>query len=137
VRYWAPTIADVARVADSEMSSGWTVSITPMVERACPLALTLRMNRLLDLALAGETYTNRTIASLDYVLPLCEAVTEGRVIQRRWISVATGADCAIETIVALADGTVWHDGRTIDAVAAAVSPELIERRDRHFLPYRR
>ena len=76
-------------------------------------------------------------ASLDLLLPLLEAITAGRVVQRRWISRATGACRAVESIVTLADGTQWRDGRTTGSVAEAVPRDETERHDHHFLPYRR
>jgi hypothetical protein len=137
LRYWVPTIADIVRASESEVPGRWTLSIVPKVEGACPVAITLRDNQHFDLAIAGEVYEDRAIASLDLILPLLQSITEGRVVQRCWMSRATGAHRATETIVTLADGSVWRDGRTIGAVAEAILREATERHDRHFLPYRR
>ena len=137
LRYWVPTIADVARVAESETPAQWKVAITPNIESACPLELALGSTQRYTLTIAGESYSDRAIVSLDLFLPLLEAISEGRVVQRRWVSLATGAVRAIETIVTLADGSTWRDGRTLEAVVAAIPRESTERHDRHFLPYRR
>ena len=137
LRYWAPTITDVARVESSETAATWTMAIRPLVEHACPLDLTLKATQLFDLTIAGEVYDNRSIASLDHILPLIERITGGHVIQRRWVSAATGAVRTVETLVTLADGTVWQDGRTAGPVASVIAKEETERHDRHFLPYRR
>jgi hypothetical protein len=137
LRYWVPTVADVARVGESEAPGYWRLTMDPEVEGACPLEMTLHENQHFDLVLGGELYEDRALASLELLHPLLQAVTEGRVVQRRWISCATGAERAVETIVTLADGSVWRDGRTNDAVAAAIPREATERHDHHFLPYRR
>jgi hypothetical protein len=137
LRYWAPTITDVARVDSSESAASWTMTIRPFVEHACPLDLTLKATQHFDLTIAGEAYDNRAIASLDHILPLIERITGGHVIQRRWVSTATGAVRKVETLVTLADGSVWQDGREIEPMAGAIAQDATERHDRHFLPYRR
>jgi hypothetical protein len=137
LRYWVPTIADVARVAERERPDAWTFIIGPNIASACPVDVTLHSGQQFDLVIAGEAYEGRTAASFDLILPLLEAVTEGRVVQRHWVSLATGAPRAIETIVTLGDGSIWRDGRTIEAVAGVIPREATERHDRHFLPYRR
>jgi hypothetical protein len=137
LRYWAPAIADVARVDESETTASWSVVITPYVARACPMELTLKATRLFDMTIAGESYRDRSLDVLDFILPLIESVTEGRVIQRKWVSVATGAVRSVETIVTLEDGSVWTEGRTLAPVGSAIPEDATERHDRHFLPYRR
>jgi hypothetical protein len=37
LRYWVPTIADVARAVESEAPGYWRLSLVPEVEGACPL----------------------------------------------------------------------------------------------------
>jgi hypothetical protein len=137
LRYWVPTIADVADTSEREGLDGWTLVISPRVAGACPVQVTLHPAQRFDLVIAGESYEGRTAASFDLILPLLEAITEGRIVQRHWISTATGAVRAIETIVRLADGSVWRDGRTIEPVATIIPREATERHDRHFVPYRR
>jgi len=137
LRYWVPTISDVAVVKEREQGSSWTLALAPKVDNACPVELTLHPAQTFDLIVADEEYDGRTASSFDLVLPLIEAVTEARVVQRRWISLATGAERAVETIITLADGSTWRDGRTIEALADAIPREAAERQDRHFLPYRR
>ena len=137
LRYWVPTIADVARARESDTDDAWTLAIEPAVAGACPVELRLCDGHRFDLAIAGEVYAGRTADSLELMLPLLEAITAGRVVQRLWISRATGACRAVESIVTLADGSSWRDGRTTDGLADAVPRDETERHDRHFLPYRR
>lgn len=130
LRYWVPTIADVAYVVEIEEGEGRRFAITPRTEGGCPVAVTLAETGRLDLTIAGETYTDRALETLDQLLPLIERITEGHVVQRRWASRATGAAQGIETIVALGPGRVWRDG-----FMAPGSDAFSQ--DHHFLPYRR
>lgn len=131
LRYWVPTISDVAHVAESRADGAWTLAITPRVAAACPVTITLKDSGRFDITLAGETYADCTLGSLDRIVELLERIAEGRVVQRRWVSSATGTAQGIETLVALGPepGLLWRDGPIPDGNA--------ERRDRHFLPYRR
>ncbi|WP_439542228.1 hypothetical protein [Hyphomicrobium sp.] len=130
LRYWAPTIKDVARVIESDgPGDGWTLSIVPSVVTACPVAITLQPSGRFDILIAGETYTDRALGSLDQIVALLERITDGGVVQRRWVSCATGIETGVETMVPLGTGLVWRNGPEPD--------EESERRDRHFLPYRR
>lgn len=130
LRYWLPTIADVAHVSEAEQGASWQFSITPRIDGACPVAITLHETGSLDFVIAGETYEGRTLKLLDQLLPMVERITEGHVVQRRWTSPATGRLCGIETVVSLAPGQVWNAGMTTAAGD-------LESHDHHFLPYRR
>ena len=129
LRYWVPTITDVARALEARDDASWFLSIEPHLEAACPVAIALKQTGRFDISVAGETYDDRALASLGQLVLLLERITDGQVIQRRWVSSATGADQGIETIVRLGQGAVWRGGREPDGGA--------EHRDRHFLPYRR
>src|SRR5262245_345911 len=137
LRYWVPTIADVAHVAERRSDDTFVIPVEPNTASACPVELALMPNFHFDITLAGETFWDRAVPSYDLFLPLLEAIVAGNVVQRRWESLATGAVRAVEIIVTLSDGSVWRDGHTIEAFASAVQREATERRDRHFLPYRR
>lgn len=129
LRYWAPSIKDVARVDEYSGDGHWSLVITPHVASACPVAITLKDSGRFDLALAGETYLDRSLGGLDQIVTLLERIIEGAVVQRHWTSTATGTPQCVETVVALDPDLIWRDGPEPDGGA--------ERRDRHFLPYRR
>jgi hypothetical protein len=130
LRYWVPTIKDVARVIESDgPGDGWTLSIVPAVVTACPVAITLQQSGRFDILIAGETYTDCALGSLDQIVALLERIADGHVVQRRWVSRATGVETGVETMVPLGAGLVWRNGPEPDGGS--------ERRDRHFLPYRR
>jgi hypothetical protein len=131
-RYWVPQIADVARVAESTGPDFWKITIGPYMPNTCAVEMTVRGDDQFDLVLAGEIYTARTLTSHGFVISLLESIADGRVLQRRWKSSATGALKAIETLITLSDGTVWTGSNGVEAETAAW-----EHHDHHFLPYRR
>lgn len=130
LRYWLPTIADVAQVSETEEAEGWRFSLVPRTTGGCPVAVRVQESGLVDLTVASETYEGRALDKLDQLLPLVERITEGAVIQRRWASRITGGFLGIETIVQLEPGRAWRDGLTSPSADA-------ESHDHHFLPYRR
>lgn len=137
LRYWVPSISDAARAEEASSPDYWKLSVTPHVEGACPFELLLSMSQMYDVMIAGEIYEDIPVTSLDLFVPLAEAISEGRVIQRRYVSPMTGTVREVETIVTLADGKVWRKGHLNEAVAAAIAPGSAETIDRAFLPYRR
>ena len=132
VRYWVPQIADVARVSESNGPDFWKIVIEPYMPNACTVEMTVRDDEQFDAVVGGESYPTRALASHGFLVSLLESVADGRVLQRRWRSSATGALQAIETLIMLSDGTVWTGTNGSDGDAAAW-----ERHDHHFLPYRR
>lgn len=137
LRYWVPQIADAARIEESEGEGFWRISVTPKVFGACPFELMLRSSQHYDLVLGTETYEELPIESFDLFLPLAEAITAGRVVQRRTVSAATGAVVEVESIIRLADGRIWHERRVIEPLANAASDDGLEKHGAAFLPYHR
>ncbi|WP_295556456.1 hypothetical protein [uncultured Hyphomicrobium sp.] len=129
IRYWVPTISDVARALEARDGESWLLSIEPHLAAACPVAIALRQSGRFDISIAGETYENHALQSLDQLVQLLEQIADGHVIQRRWSSAATGAHQGVETLVLLGPELLWRGGEEADG--------SVERRDRHFLPYRR
>lgn len=136
LRYWVPTIADAARIEQTEEHDFWKLSVTPAVAAACPFELMLRSDQHYDIVVAGEMFEDQSVTSLELFLPLVDAIAAGRVIQRRTESVATGASLAVETRVALADGSLWSRRRSLPG-GDLIATDDAAIHDRHFLPYRR
>jgi hypothetical protein len=138
LRYWAPAIADSARVEESETGSFWKTTVAPFTPNACPFELILHFDQHYDVALDDETYEGLPIEGFDMFLPFVEAVADGQIVQRHWVSRFTGLERSVETVVTLANGGIWREtrgaARTNAPPAADDGNELIERR---FLPYRR
>lgn len=136
LRYWVPTIADQAHVEQVDGHQAWKLSVRPNDHPACPFELVLRTDQHYDIAVAGETFEDLPVQSLDAFLPLVEAIAAGRVVQRRTESVMTGAPLSVETRVMLKDGSIWSQRRDLPAHARIAAAETAVH-DRHFIPYRR
>ena len=137
LRYWAPSIADAARVEEHETADYYKIALTPFVAAGCPFELILHNNQKYDLAIAGETYEGRPMPSLDLFLPFVEAIADGNVVQRHWVSHLTGLERSTETLVTLADGHLWREGPGPIEEAPPLDDDGTELRERRFLPYRR
>lgn len=136
LKYWVPGIADVARVEVADTPDFYRLSAAPKLAKACPFELIVRADQHYDLQIAGESYVDRATQSLDMFLILVQAIADGRVVQRRWVSLATGTLRRIETIIALKGGAIWQAGRDI-AGPTDLADEAVESHDVHFLPYHR
>ena len=133
IRAWSGFVADVARVEVDEAGAdgAWRLKLTPFAAGACPLEIVLDGSEPLgDVRIGDQTVERWPLPSLDIVLPLVEAVSEGRVATRRTASAATGTLLAISTLVRLSDGRVVE----LSAPAASVVGVC---RDTHYLPYRK
>lgn len=137
LRYWVPAVSDAARVEESEADGAWQLSVRPLFKAACPFSLTLSVDGTYRLCVDGVTYPDRPVNSLDVFLPMAEAISEGRVVHRRWVSPNTGIETQIETIVDLGNGNVWSAVRRLSAADGLADIEDGIRQDQHFLPYRR
>ncbi|MEQ1576779.1 MAG: hypothetical protein ABL894_03925 [Hyphomicrobium sp.] len=135
LRYFVPSVADVARSEENSSSGFWKVSMTPLTHGACPVELILHGTQRYDVMIGSETYEDREITSLELFVPLMEAISAGLVLERTWFSLSTGAKIGRETIVTLPKGSIWQDGSGMKGVCG--QEDKLRREDRHFLPYRR
>jgi hypothetical protein len=137
LRYWAPSVADAARLEETETGDYWKIIVTPTVASACPFELILHAEQRYDLAIADESYESRQIESFDWFLPFADAIADGQVVQRHWISRLTGLERSVETLVTMAGGSIWRDGRGASPRMPTLEDDGTELRERRFLPYRR
>jgi hypothetical protein len=137
LKYWAPSIAEAARIDEQETGSFWKLSVTPRLGGSCPFELIFRFDQRFDLAVADETYENLQIETFDLFLPFAEAIAAGDVVQRRWISRLTGIERSVETIVTMPAGRVWREARGELPTVPSLDDDGTELRERRFLPYLR
>jgi hypothetical protein len=137
LRYWAPSIADSAHLEETENADYWRLLVTPAAASACPFELILHADQRYDLAVANETYEARPIDSFDWCIPFANAVADGNVVQRRWISRFTGLERLVETVVMLPGGALWREGNAASYQMPPSDDDGTELRERRFLPYRR
>ena len=84
-----------------------------------------------------RSYESRPIESFDWFLPFADAIADGQVVQRHWISRLTGLERSVETLVTMAGGSIWRDGRGASPRMPTLEDDGTELRERRFLPYRR
>ena len=120
LRYWAPSIADAARIEEAETEQLLEDHRHADAAERLPVRADPACRPALDLAIADETYENRPIESFDWFVPFADAIADGQVVQRHWISRLTGLERSVETLVTLPGGGIWREARgepSPDAVA--------------------
>lgn len=134
IKAWSGFVADVARVEVEGDGAAWRFAMSPKAPGACPVEIVLNGSQLkCDLRVAGETVEDVTLPSLEIVLPLMQAVAEGRVHTRRIASAATGLPLGVSTHIRLPDGQTFEP----PSADCATLHGGIESRDTHYLPYRK
>jgi hypothetical protein len=128
---------DVAEIDSLATPEFVRLSIVPHAVGACPLEVMLRADQLYDISIGAEFYEDCRVQQFAVFEPLIVAVARGDIVQRHYVSVATGAERAIETIVTLADGQYWRKGHQHADVAGAIADDATLYSDRRFVPYRR
>lgn len=129
MRYWAPSVADVAKVEEEEGPGYRIFKFSSAYPGGCPFEFVIRQDQHYDLRVAAQHYLDQPARNLMRFHSLSEAIVEGRVSQLYWHSIKTGVLRGIQTQVRLADGSIWREGMP--------EPEECESRTRTFLPYRR
>jgi hypothetical protein len=137
LRYWAPSIADAARLEETENGDYWRIIVAPKVASACPFELILHADQRYDLSVADESYEGRPLEVFDWCIPFANAVADGNVVQRHWISRLTGLERLVETVVMLPSGAIWREGNGTSYQMPTLDDDGTELRERRFLPYRR
>lgn len=136
LRSWAGTLRDAARVEESEADTFFRLGVTPVADTACAFELILHQDQHFDLAVGPEVYERIPIEDLALFPPLAEAIADGRVTTRTWVSRNTGAVRSVETIIHLPDDLQWRHERLNQPLAAAIGVEECEAQDHQYAPYR-
>jgi hypothetical protein len=137
LRYWTPSIADQATIAETDGADYWEIDSAPHTQGACPFELVLRSDGKHNIVIASETYEDETTDNLELFVPLLSAIARGQVTRRITTSAATRMPLAIETIVHMDNGAEWHRRRELAAGLYGGLPHEVVIRDHHFLPYKR
>ncbi len=137
LRYWVPSISDTARVELDEAPDYWRMTVRPLLAKACPFELILRADQHYDICIGEECYEDRPLAFFGDFLPLAEAIAEGDVVQRHWLSRNTGAVRSVETVVSFENGRIWKDAHGDVLDMPPLDDDGTELRESRFLPYRR
>lgn len=135
LRYWIPTVADVARATESEGPGYWKLSVVPDTDEACPFELVLRHDQKHDLVIGSETFEDLPTPNLEAFAPLAQAISDGRVVRCCWRSAMTDIESAVETIVTLADGREWSRVRYVTHLVDD-NPDGFIATEHCYVPYR-
>lgn len=134
---WARGLAGVGEIKVEDAGGYWRFAAMPDPANSCPFEILVHPGDKVDLFIADQVYEERSLDPLERLLPLTAAIADGQVITRHWLSAATGLLLRVETIIAMADDTVWRDGHDLapDNIPATTPHWL--KRDRHYVPYKR
>ena len=133
----ATALADVAEISHIETPRYARLSLMPHAPGACPVELMMRIDQHYDIEIGHQFYEDCPMNGFSEFVPLVAAITRGDVVQRRHVSIATGTERSVETIVPLAGGALWQKSRNHEDVASAVAEQDTVFRDRRFVSYRR
>jgi hypothetical protein len=95
LRYWTPSIADQATIAETVGDDYWEIDSAPHTQGACPFELVLRSDGKHNLVIASETHEDETTDNFDLFVPLLSAIARGQVTRRITTSAATRMPLAI------------------------------------------
>jgi hypothetical protein len=137
LKHQAAPLADVALIDAAASPHFIKLALVPHAPNACAVEVMVRADQLYDIALGTEFYEDCPVEDFDLFGSILQAVSTGAVIQRRYVSRATGTERAVETLVQLPGGKVWRKGHLHTPVAEAVSEAETVFADRSFVPYRR
>ncbi len=133
---WLPSMAAHAAIEREQAERYWRVRLTPHQPNACPVELMLSREQVFDCDIGPESAENQPITDLGLFLPMLRAVTEGRVLLRRWRAQATGSELVRELVVDLAPEQSWSMRRRIRAGNATTEASAVAC-DQVYVAYRR
>lgn len=134
LRYWVPSISDVAHVEEESAPGFWRLAITPHTSGACPFEILLLSDQRYAVQLDGIAFEDLKVEALDDFVPLVDGISAGRVLCSRWTSASTARPLAVRMTVDLGRGRAWS-GMTGPAETLAAEGVIEEKR--FYLPYRR
>ncbi len=133
---WLPSVAADAAIEHERTPRYWRVRLVPHQPNACPAELMLSRDQHFDFEAGSESVVGQSVQDFSIFLPLLKAVVDGRVVQRSWTAVATGAELTREFIARLAPDKEWPIRRIVHAASAATEMSALAE-DRAFVAYAR
>ncbi|MDX2307680.1 MAG: hypothetical protein NW216_05530 [Hyphomicrobium sp.] len=134
LRYWIPSISDVAKADEDQSDAHWRIAVAPHVHGACPFEVVLKSGQRYAVVLDGVAFDDLPAGDLAGVTALADAIAAGRVVRSSWTTAKTGTPIATRLTVDLGKGRRWTE--TQGAVPDPSDDDYV-RTDRHYLPYRR
>lgn len=132
---WLTRQRDVAEVDETRAPLYWRLAAQPFLAGACPIEIVVYRRQGYDIALAGETYEDLATDDLELLPLVLQAIEHGRVLRRSWLTLATGSERSVETIVTYPGGKLCWE-RRVEPFSRLVEASQCHVHDRHYLPYR-
>ena len=96
---WAAEMEPWATIELGFTDGTWRINAVPHAETACPFEIILRPDQKFDIKVGSEIYEDRPLDALTDIPQLVRAISNGRVLIRRWESWTTGLEYNMETII--------------------------------------
>ena len=133
---WAKEMEPWATVELGPADGTWRISAVPHAPTACPFEIILRPDRKFDMIVGGEIYEDQPLDALTDIPQLVRAISNGRILIRRWTGQATGLLYSVETIVDLPGSDEGRFVRRNPDAPPIEDVELVAELET-FAPYRR
>ena len=133
---WAAEMEPWATVELGFTDGVWRICAVPNAETACPFEIILRPDQKFDMRVGGETYEDQPLDALTDIPQIVRAISNGRILIRRWESWTTGLEYNLETIIDIPGADEGRFERPNPEAPPADDAELIAT-VRTFAPYRR
>jgi hypothetical protein len=138
IRTTLARLASVARIDETETGTYWRIAVEPAAANACPFELIVHFeHQSFDIVIGPESYESCPAEDPGLLAAVVEAIVNGDVITRTWVSANTGAAHSVDTIVPLPDGSEWERSRLEGALARANPPATRIAEDHRYAPYAR
>ncbi len=132
---WAKEMEPWAAIELGNVNGAWRISAVPYTETACPFEIIMRADQSFDMTVDDQTYEDLPLDALTDIPQIVRAISDGRILIRRWESWTTGLEYRVETIVDLPGAEGRFVRRNPDAPPAE-DAELMST-PVAFAPYRR
>jgi hypothetical protein len=133
---WAAEMEPWATVELGFTDGVWRICAAPNAATACPFEIILRPDQKFDMRVGGETYEDQRLDALTDIPQIVRAISNGRILIRRWESWTTGLEYNLETIIDIPGADEGRFERPNPDTPPVDDAELIAT-VRTFAPYRR
>lgn len=126
---------DVAHVVIEQSDNIWRLGLEPHAPGACAFDLAIRADQRFDILIADQLYEDLPIETFELFVGLAHAITDGRVIVRRYFTPLTGTETGSRALVQFDNDVVWS-GPMRGPMNSRHSETDFIAADSHFVPYR-
>jgi len=99
VEVWAAEMEPWADIELGFTDGVWHIVAVPHATTACPFEIVLRPDQKFDMTVGGEIYEDQPLDALTDIPQMVRAISNGRILIRRWESWTTGLEYNTETII--------------------------------------